>query len=105
MAAEMKREARSRRVGPVHAARPTSQLLYVVVKKDTVPPGNPGPNWVGLAGGVQLKSGATIYRSDHFGTGGLPDWSLQRDDPAATTVELPAGRRVPTSPRCSCTGS
>jgi hypothetical protein len=93
MAAEMTREGKIE--APPDPSTPLvsdqRNYLYLVVKKDTVPPGNPGPNWVGMAVGVQLKSGATIYRSDHFGTGGLPDWSLQRDDPAATTVELPAG--------------
>jgi hypothetical protein len=56
-----------------------------------VPLGNSVPNWVGLSIGVKLKNGATIYRSDHIGSGGAPDWSIQRDDPAATTVELPPG--------------
>ena len=41
--------------------------------------------------GIKLKNGTTIYRSDHLGTGGATDWSIQRDDPAAMTVELPPG--------------
>jgi hypothetical protein len=93
MAAEMKREGKIE--APSDPATPQvsdqRNYLYLVVKKDTVPPGNSVPNWVGLAVGVKLKDGTTIYRSDHAGTGGTPDWSIQRDDPAATTVELPAG--------------
>jgi hypothetical protein len=61
--------------------------LYIEVKKDTVGASNDGSNWVGLAIGVVLKGDSTIYRSDHFN----PAWSIQRDLPAATTVELPAG--------------
>ncbi len=60
--------------------------LYAVVKKSTEG-ANSGSSWVGVALGVRLKSGDTVYLSHH----GQPDWSLQRDDPAATTVELPAG--------------
>jgi hypothetical protein len=29
--------------------------LYLAVKKDTVPPGNSVPNWVGLSAGVRLQ--------------------------------------------------
>jgi hypothetical protein len=64
--------------------------LYLEVKKDTVGASNDGANWVGLAIGVVLKGDATIYRSDHSD----PFWSIQRDLPAATTVELPAGTSV-----------
>jgi hypothetical protein len=42
---------------------------------------------VGVSLGVRLTSGDTVYLSNHVD----PTWSLQRDDPAATTVELPAG--------------
>lgn len=60
--------------------------LYAVVEKTTDGP-NSGSSWVGVALGVRLTSGETIYYSHH----GEPTWSLQRDVPAATTVELPAG--------------
>jgi hypothetical protein len=58
-----------------------------VVRKQTVPP-NSGDAWVGLSIGVRLKGDPRLYRSDQRVH---PDWSLQRDDPAATTVELPPG--------------
>lgn len=88
MAAEMQRE------GKIEAASDpaTSALgdqrtyLYLEVDKDTAPPNGDGP-WVGLAVGVRLHGDDTIYRSDH----GIADWSIKRDLPAATTVELPAG--------------
>jgi hypothetical protein len=40
---------------------------------------------------VTLKGSPTVYRSDHLDTGGQPSWSLTRDVPASTTVELPPG--------------
>ena len=61
--------------------------LFLAFKKNTIPPGNGGSNWVGAAIGVKLKGSDTIYRSDHS----LSVLSIQRDDPAATTVKLPAG--------------
>jgi hypothetical protein len=90
MAKEMLRE------GKIEAASPTTpstpevsdqrNYLYAVVKKTTVP-ANSGSNWVGVALGVRLASGDTVYVSNHVD----PTWSIQRDLPAATTVELPAG--------------
>ncbi len=88
MAAEMQRE------GKIEAASDpaTSALgdqrtyLYLEVDKDTAPPNGDGP-WVGLAVGVRLHGDDIIYRSDHA----IADWSIKRDLPAATTVELPAG--------------
>jgi hypothetical protein len=61
--------------------------LYLVVRKDTLGTNN-GVFWVGVTIGVRLKGDSTLYRSDQ---GVHPDWSLQRDDPAATTVQLPPG--------------
>jgi hypothetical protein len=93
MAAEVRRE------GKVVAAPDPAQTLfiadprdylYLVVRKKTVAPPNTGVFWVGLAIGVRLKGDATLYRSDK---GLHPDWSLERDDPAATTVQLPPGTR------------
>jgi hypothetical protein len=48
---------------------------------------NSGSSWVGVALGVRLKNGNTVYLSNHVD----PTWSIQRDIPAATTIELPAG--------------
>ncbi|MCW2882405.1 MAG: hypothetical protein JWQ95_6505 [Sphaerisporangium sp.] len=63
--------------------------LYAVVKK-TTQPANAGASWVGVSLGVRLVTGDTIYLSHHVD----PTWSIGRDDPAATTVELPAGITV-----------
>jgi hypothetical protein len=60
--------------------------LYAMVKKSTQG-GNSGASWVGVALGVRLAGGDTVYLSNHVD----PTWSIQRDDPAATTVELPPG--------------
>ncbi|GLW10202.1 hypothetical protein Misp01_53300 [Microtetraspora sp. NBRC 13810] len=60
--------------------------LYAVLEKTTQAP-NSGSSWAGVALGVRLVNGDTVYLSHHTD----PTWSLQRDDPAATTVELPAG--------------
>ena len=61
--------------------------LYIEIKKQTEGP-NGGSSWVGVAIGVRLKSDpSVVYRSDHLTSG----WAIQRDLPAATTVELPAG--------------
>lgn len=93
MAAEMQREGKIEATPDPATPEVSDQrdYLYLAVKKDTVPPGNSVPNWVGVSVAVELKNGTTIYRGDHLGTGGAPDWSIQRDDPAATTVELPPG--------------
>ena len=58
------------------------------MKKDTVPVGN---TTAGISVAVTLKGSPTVYRSDHLGTGGDASWSLTRDVPASTTVELPPG--------------
>ena len=61
--------------------------LYIEIKKQTEGP-NSGNSWVGVAIGVRLKSDRSVlYRSDHSTSG----WAIQRDVPAATTVELPVG--------------
>jgi hypothetical protein len=88
--------AESRREGKVEADPPTDSqtfiadphdYLYLVVRKQTVNPPNGALNWVGLSIGVRLKGDPTLYRSDHL----FPDRSIQRDLPAATTVQLPPG--------------
>lgn len=62
--------------------------LFLTVKKDQVPVGDTSS---GVSVEVTLKGDPTVYRSDHLGTGGDPSWSLTRDVPASSTVELPEG--------------
>jgi hypothetical protein len=59
--------------------------LYVAFDHDTDPPGDEAS--VGLIAEVKLKGDPTIYRSDHD----ISIFSVNRDAPAATTVELPLG--------------
>jgi hypothetical protein len=62
--------------------------LFAEVKKTTTYPQPPATwTWVGTALLVKLAGDPALYASNHA----VPDWSIQRDDPAATTVELPAG--------------
>ncbi|MGW5362129.1 hypothetical protein [Actinopolymorpha pittospori] len=90
MAKELIREGKIEAAAPNAPATPEvsdqRNYLYAVVKK-TTEGANTGASWVGVALGVRLTSGETVYLSHHVD----PTWSLQRDDPAATTVELPAG--------------
>jgi hypothetical protein len=59
--------------------------LYVAVTHSTTPAGSAGG--VGLALEVRLKGDPTTYSSNH----GIAFWTINRDGPAATTVELPVG--------------
>ena len=62
--------------------------LWAELDKDTsyaTPPA--GGSWAGTALLVKLAGDPQWYSSHH----GVPDWSIQRDIPAATTVELPPG--------------
>jgi hypothetical protein len=90
MAEEMIREGKIEAPGPGTVATPEvsdqRNYLYAMVKKSTQG-GNSGASWVGVALGVRLAGGDTVYLSNHVD----PTWSIQRDDPAATTVELPPG--------------
>jgi hypothetical protein len=62
--------------------------VFAEVDKDTSYPAPPASGtWVGTALAVKLRGGDRWYTSHHD----VPDWSIQRDDPAATTVELPPG--------------
>lgn len=62
--------------------------LFAEVDKDTAYPSPPASGtWVGTALAVKLRGADRWYASHH----GVPDWSIQRDDPAATTIELPPG--------------
>jgi hypothetical protein len=61
--------------------------LYLVIRKSTVGTANTDNAWVGTSVGVKLAGNPTIYRSD----GGVGNWSLERDQPAATAIALPPG--------------
>jgi hypothetical protein len=74
-------------LGRVGAGR-QRDYLFAEVKKTTTYPQPPATGtWVGTALPVKLAGDPALYASNHA----VPDWSIQRDDPAATTVELPAG--------------
>jgi hypothetical protein len=60
--------------------------LFLEVDKDTGAAALPGTA-PGLAVGVRLRGDPTLYRSDHAQL----SWAIARDDPAATTIELPLG--------------
>ncbi|UVI29220.1 hypothetical protein [Paenibacillus spongiae] len=62
--------------------------LFVEFNKSTSPVN--GSVGIGTAIGVKLKGDPMLYVSNH----NVPDWSITRDNPAATTVELPAGTTV-----------
>jgi hypothetical protein len=60
--------------------------LFAEVDKATAYPTPPASgSWVGTA--LEVRVDGRWYASHHA----MPDWSIQRDDPAATTVELPPG--------------
>jgi hypothetical protein len=61
--------------------------LYIALDHDTVPPASAA--LLGLEVDVRLKGDRTTYTSDH----GIAFFSVNRDGPAATTVELPLGTR------------
>lgn len=90
MAKEMIREGKIEAASDGTPATPEvsdqRNYLYAVVEKTTDRP-TTGSSWVGVSLGVRLGTGDTVYLSNHAD----PTWSIQRDDPAATTVELPAG--------------
>src|SRR4051812_32298043 len=90
MAEEMAREGKLES----HASPDTPALsdarnyLYAGVRKATSYPVAPAPgSWVGVALAVQLRGRDRWFTSNHD----VPDWSIQRDEPAATTIELPPG--------------
>jgi hypothetical protein len=60
--------------------------LYLEIAGSTGPARQPGSG-PGLAVVVTLHGDPATYRSDH----GIASWSISRDGPAATTVELPQG--------------
>jgi hypothetical protein len=91
MAKEMIREGKVE--SPADPATPEMSdqrnYLWAEIDKDTSYPTPPLPGtWVGTALAVKLAGDDRWYTSNH----NVPDWSIQRDIPAATTVELPAGK-------------
>jgi hypothetical protein len=64
--------------------------LYLAVTHDTQPPASAGG--VGLTVEVTLRGDPTTYSSNHDNALGLG--SVNRNGPAATTVELPVGTRA-----------
>jgi hypothetical protein len=90
MAQEMIREHKVEPVASPDTPAMSDQrnYVYLEVKKSTRYGAPPAPgSWAGVALAVQLKGDPRWYVSNH----GIPDESIQRDDPAATTVELPPG--------------
>jgi hypothetical protein len=90
MAREMAREGKLE--SPASADTPAlsdqRDYLFAEVTKATTYPVAPAPgSWVGVALAVQLRGSDRWFTSNHD----VPDWSIQRDDPAATTIELPPG--------------
>ena len=87
MAKEMIREGKIESVADSDSPEVSDQRNYLYVEfNKTTSPAN-GPVGVGTAIGVKLKGDPKLYVSNH----NVPDWSITRDNPAATTVELPAG--------------
>ena len=90
MAQEMIREHKVEPVASPDTPAMSDQrnYLYLEVQKATAYAAPPAPgSWTGVALAVQLDHGPRWYPSNH----GIADESIQRDDPAATTVELPPG--------------
>jgi hypothetical protein len=87
-AKEMIREGKVE--SPSSAATPAMgdqrTYLFLEVKKSTGA-GTGAGTAPGVAVGVRLRGDPTLYRSDHAQL----SWAIARDDPAATTIELPAG--------------
>lgn len=93
MTAEVRREGRVVADPPADTTTliaDPQDYLYAVIRKTTSAPPPGAAGWNGVAIGVRIKGDPTLYRSDR----GRVDWSLQRDDPAATTVRLPHGTRA-----------
>lgn len=88
MAAEMTRENKVEQPGSATTPQMSDQrnYLWVEMRKATGGAATTG-SVPGVSIGVRLKGDPTLYRSDH----NEPSWSVTRDDPAATTVELPLG--------------
>jgi len=93
MAKEMAREGRleSPASPDTPALSDQRDYLFAEVDKTTSYPSTPAlGSWTGVALQAQLRGSDRWYASNHE----APDWSIQRDDPAATTIELPPGTTV-----------
>ena len=91
MAKEMIREGKVEPIASPATPDMSDQrnYLWTEVDKDTTYPTPPASGtWVGTALQVKLTGDPQWYSSNHA----VPDWSIQRDDPAATTIELPPGK-------------
>jgi hypothetical protein len=93
MAHEMLREGRLEST-PDPATPEVGDLrtyLFLELAKATGAPTQGTGSVPGVSLGVRLKDDPSkLYRSDHQ----EPSWSVERDGPAATTVELPQGTTV-----------
>jgi hypothetical protein len=90
MAQEAAREGRLEAVPSPDTPQPSdlrNYLLAEVAKTTTYPVPPPGGAWVGTSLAVKLRGSDRWYVSDH----GTPEWSIQRDIPASTAIELPGG--------------
>jgi hypothetical protein len=87
MAKEMIREGKIESIANPDSQEVSDQrnYLYVELNKTTSPAN--GSVGIGTAIGVKLKGDPKLYVSNH----NVPDWSITRDNAAATTVELPQG--------------
>lgn len=87
MAQEMLREGRVEATSDpaTPAVGDPRSYLYVAVDRDTAPAASEAG--VGLSVDVRLAGDPTTYSSDHL----VPEWSVNRDVPSATSVELPVG--------------
>src|SRR4051794_33695919 len=90
MAKEMAREGKLE--SPASTDTPAlsdeRNYLFAEVKTATTYAAMPAPgSGVGVALKVRLRGRDRWFTSNHD----VPDWSIQRDGPAATTIELPAG--------------
>ncbi|GAA2576055.1 hypothetical protein SMC26_12625 [Actinomadura fulvescens] len=92
MAQEMLREGKIEKLSDPATKAVGDQRTYLFVelaKRTGAPTGSGSAPGVSL--GVRLKRDPSkLYRSDHD----EPTWSIERDGPAATTVELPQGTTV-----------
>ena len=89
MAKEMAREGKIEAVSNPATTAMSDQrnYLFAEIKKTTSYASSPGSAWAGTA--IAALVGDTWYQSNH----GVAGDSVQRDDPAATTIELPPGTK------------
>jgi hypothetical protein len=91
MAAEMTREGKVEQPPSPTTTAMSDQRNYLFLEMRTRTGAATGTGAApGVSIGIRLKGDPTLYRSDHT----QPSWTVTRDDPAATTVELPAGTSI-----------